>query len=248
MTPDLGRLIIRHRHVAPMLSALLGGTQAAVRITDATGTVILERDTTRLAAQPDRFPIVVEGRTLGWVDGDRIARAVASVLSYAAAREMDKRSLAQEALDRYRELNLVYDLAERLSGELDTAAIAEAAEEEAGRLVKGGRGILRTGDAGGILGAVGASGVAEIVGDVAADPRASREERSFASLAAAPVTAHGEHLGALAVATDDAREIRAAELKLLTAIAAIVGPVLGRVLGREAGSGVGAREAVAADR
>ena len=41
---------------------------------------------------------------LGWVEGGRSARGVASVLAYAAARERDKRSLANEALERYREL------------------------------------------------------------------------------------------------------------------------------------------------
>ena len=36
---ELRRLIVRHRHVAPMLSSLLGGTNAAVRILDGSGTV-----------------------------------------------------------------------------------------------------------------------------------------------------------------------------------------------------------------
>ncbi|MDQ3128430.1 MAG: hypothetical protein M3Q66_08265, partial [Chloroflexota bacterium] len=120
--PDLARLIVRHRHVAPMLSALLSGTNAGVRISDVDGAVILEREANGIGFE--RFPIAVEGRTVGWVEGDRVGRAIASVLSYAVAREGDKRSLAREALDRYRELNLVYDLAERLSGDLAVAGVA----------------------------------------------------------------------------------------------------------------------------
>ena len=38
MDIDSRRIVIRHRHVAPMLSALLGGTNAAVRISDDAGT------------------------------------------------------------------------------------------------------------------------------------------------------------------------------------------------------------------
>jgi GAF domain-containing protein len=239
---DLRRLIVRHRHVAPMLSALLGGTQAAVRISDAEGGTILERDTSRLSESSERFPISVEGTTIGWVEGDRVARAVAAVLSYASAREADKRSLAREALDRYRELNLVYDLAERLSGDLEPAAVVTVAEEEAGRLVPGGRGLLRDAPEGGILGSVAASGVAEVVNDSADDPRATDEERAFASLAAAPVTAHGERLGVLCVGSETPRELTAADLKLLTAIASIVGPVLERARGE------GAVAAAAAER
>jgi hypothetical protein len=232
MQPDLSRLIVRHRHVAPMLSALLGGTRAAVRIVDASGKMILERDASRIQDDPGRFPILVDGATLGWVEGDTTARAVAAVLSYACAREADKRSLAQEALDRYRELNLVYDLAERLGGDLDTEDVVAVAEEEAGKLVRGGRGMLRRG-ATGVLGAVESSGVAEIVTDLGGDPRADGEERSFASIAAAPVTARGTTLGVLAVGSDAQRELTSADLKLLTAVAAIVGPVLDRAKSAE---------------
>ncbi len=228
MSVDLNRLIRRHRHVAPMLSALLGGTQAAVRITDADGTTILERDTTRIEDASERYPIVVEGATLGWVAGGRLGRAVAAVLSYAAAREADKRSLAGEALDRYRELSLVYDLAERLNAETTAGGIATIAAHEAGRLLRGGTGRLITESGAGILGAVGQSGVAELVNDVPNDPRATDDERQYASLAVAPVTANGRAIGVLAAGTPRAQDLTSADLKLLTAIALLVGPALER--------------------
>jgi hypothetical protein len=139
MEIDLERLVVRHRHVAPMLSVLLGGTNAAVRIRDASGTVILEREGDGIGA--DSFPIVVEGETVGSVEGGRIARAVAAVLSYASAREADKRSLANEALERYRELNLVYNLAEALSGLVSVAAIGQSALAEVNRLPGDGVGV-----------------------------------------------------------------------------------------------------------
>jgi GAF domain-containing protein len=230
---DLNRLVRRHRHVAPMLSALLGGTQAAVRISDAAGATILERDAGRLTGATERFPIVVEGETLGWVEGDRVARAVAAVMSYAAAREADKRSLAGEALDRYRELSLVYDLAERLNGETTADGIADIAAHEAGRLLRDGEGRLVTDAAGGILGAVGDSGVAELVSDVAADERATGDERRFASLAVAPVTSNGRPVGVLAAGTSRQHDLTSADLKLLTAIALLVGPAIERARAAE---------------
>ena len=108
---ELRRLIVRHRHVAPMVSALLASVDAAVTIDDAEGAVILQRDGpegtgptgTDVASRAD---VIVDGETLGWVDGGRPARGIAAVLAYAAARERDKRSLANEALERYRELSL----------------------------------------------------------------------------------------------------------------------------------------------
>ena len=43
MEHDLARLIVRHRHVAPMLSALLSGTNAGVRISDSEQSEILKQ-------------------------------------------------------------------------------------------------------------------------------------------------------------------------------------------------------------
>src|SRR5262245_49119012 len=122
---ELRRLIVRHRHVAPMLSVLLAGTDARVTITATSGEVILDR---QIGAAPadapvERHPIVVDGSTVGWVDGPRPSGAVAAVLSYAVARERDKKALAKEALDRYRELSLIYDLADRIGGRLEVDAV-----------------------------------------------------------------------------------------------------------------------------
>ena len=245
MALDLARLVVRHRHVAPMLSALLSGTNAGVRIRDEAGTVILEREATGIGFE--KFPITVEGRTVGVVEGDRTGRAIAAVLSYAVARETDKRSLAREALDRYRELNLVYELADRLSGELDREAIGRTVVAEASRLPAGGEGFLLLlddsgalhplgggpgaelagdGAAGGILGAITASAVAEEVNDARADPRAGSAERAFGSLIGAPVVARGRTLGVVGAASREPIAYQAADLKLIAAIAAIAGPAI----------------------
>ena len=239
--PDLARLIVRHRHVAPMLSSLLTGTNAGCRISDVDGIVIIEREGSGIGFE--KFPITVEGRTVGWVEGDRAGRAIAAVLSYAVAREADKRSLAREALDRYRELNLVYELADRLSGELDLDAIGRIVVAEASKLPAGGSGFLLVGDdelrpiggdaAGlgamsglGIIGSIAATAVAEEVNDVPSDARATATERVFASIIAAPVVARGRTLGVLGAASRTRLEFQAADLKLVAAIAAIAGPAL----------------------
>jgi adenylate cyclase len=263
METDLARLIIRHRHVGPMLSALLSGTNAGVRISNEAGEVILEREAAGIGFE--KFPITVEGRTVGWVEGDRAARAIASVLSYAVSREEDKRSLAREALDRYRELNLVYQLADRLSGELDIDAIGRIVVGEASKLPTGGTGFLLVLDgagllhpvagapgpdamavpdegAEGIVGAVARSAVAEEVNDVGADPRATAAERAYASLIVAPVVARGQTLGVVGAGTRTRVDYQAADLKLLAAIAAISGPAIAQTRSQvetHEGSGVG---------
>lgn len=247
---ELRRLVVRHRHVAPMLSVLLASTNARVTITDADGSVILDRQAGGdgpAGDDPaaDRHPIAVEGRTVGWVAGPRPAGAIASVLSYAAARETDKRALAREALDRYRELNLIYDLAEQIGATLEVDAVVGVATEEASRLPSGGEGFVvlghGTGDVardlgGGILGAI-AAGDAEIVNDVAADPRATEAERAWASLVAAPLKVRGERLGVIGTRSATSIDYHASDLKVLTAIAALTAPTIDQAARHQAAIG-----------
>jgi putative methionine-R-sulfoxide reductase with GAF domain len=247
---EFKRLVVRHRHVAPMLSVLLAGTDARVVITDAEGAVILDRQAGPAAvAGPgtasDHFRITVEGETVGWVDGPRPAGAIASVLSYACSRETDKRALAREALDRYRELNLIYELADEIGATLEVDEVARVAVGEASRLPTGGTGFLLVHDAGafaarptdgeaafpgadpsaGILGAIFV-GDGEIVNDVAADPRATEAERRIASLVAAPLQVRGERIGIIGTMSTTPLEFRASDLKVLGAIASLAAPTL----------------------
>jgi putative methionine-R-sulfoxide reductase with GAF domain len=245
---ELRRLIIRHRHVAPMLTMLLASTDAKVHITDADGETVLDRDSraSEEDASIERHPIVVESETVGWVEGPRPASAIASVLSYACSRETDKRSLASEALDRYRELNLIYDLADRIAGSPHLADVTAVAIGEAGRLPTGGVGFLLlesptlglltphpVGDEGalfpeqsataGLLGAAYA-GDPEIVNDVAADSRATTTDRVAASLIVAPLKVEGARLGVVGTASKEPVQFQAGDLKILTAIAALTAP------------------------
>lgn len=59
------------------------------------------------------------------------------LIGWGMARDAERRSLAEEALERYRELNLLYDMAER-SASLDPATIIRVATTEVGRLCRRG--------------------------------------------------------------------------------------------------------------
>lgn len=252
---ELRRLIVRHRHVAPMVSALLAGIDAAVTIRDAQGGVILERGGPSGTGPTDpgvRQDVTVDGDLLGWVEGGPPARGVAAVLAYAAARERDKRSLANEALERYRELSLIYDLAAAIGGSNSVGPVVETAVAELSRLPHDARGFLLLADgevlssaAGadgeggpltearvgvGIVGAVAASGGAELVEDTGSDPRATEAERAGGSVVVASLRAGDVTLGVVG-ATATGGPFRSADLKVVTAIAALAGPAIGRALG-----------------
>jgi len=266
---EFKRLVVRHRHVAPMLSVLLAGTDARVVISDAEGAVILDRQSGAAPsdAPSGHHPITVEGETVGWVDGPRPAAAVASVLSYACSRELDKRALAREALDRYRELNLIYELADEIGATLEVDEVARVAVAEAGRLPTGGIGFLLLRDGGvfvprpddadevlpggdpehGILGAI-LAGDGEIVNDVAADPRSTEAERRIASIVAVPLQVRGERIGVIGTVSREAMEFRASDLKVLGAIASLAAPTLDQAAVHESAVRPATTGAPAADR
>jgi adenylate cyclase len=243
--PTLERILLRNRRVAPMVSALLAGVGVPLRIIDVDERAILVRGEEAGAIDAERFPITVAGEPVGWVEGPRQARAIAAVIGYAVAREIDARSLADEALERYRELALIYDLAATLGTRLDVEAVAETAREEIGRLPAGGvpfvlltegdGRLLDPGERGaapgqhvgdGIIGAVASSGSAELVNEPAADPRASAWERGQGAIICAPLRSEGSTIGVLGLAGALGTEYLAADLKLVTAIASLTGPAL----------------------
>jgi len=260
---ELRRLIVRHRHVAPMVAALLASIDAAVTIRDGEGAAILERGGPTGTGPQDpavRQDVVVDGDMLGWVEGGRAARGIAAVLAYAAARERDKRSLANEALERYRELSLIYDLAATIGGSDEVEPVVHAAVTELSRLPHDARGfvlladgeggMLRTapgadGEGGpiaearagvGIVGEAAISGGSELVEDTAMDPRATGPERDGGSLVVAALRAGDVTLGVVG-ATATGGPFRSADLKVVTAIAALAGPAIGRALGVGPGQG-----------
>ncbi len=243
--PTLERILLRNRRVAPMVSALLAGIGVPLKVIDAEDRVILERGEQAASAEVERFPINAAGETVGWVEGPRQARAIAAVLGYAVARELDARSLADEALERYRELSLIYDLAGTLGTRLSVEAVAETARDEVGRLPAGGvpfvllteadGRLLDAGERGaapgqqtgeGIIGTVVSSGAAELVNEPAADARATPWERGQGAIVCAPMRSEGATIGVLGLAGPLGTEYAAADLKLVTAIAALTGPAL----------------------
>ena len=110
---ELRRLIVRHRNVAPMVSALLAGTDASVTIRDADGSVILDR-AAGARDGTERHDITVDRDTVGSVEGGRAARAIASVLAMprlASATSGASRTRPSSATASCRS---IYDLADAI--------------------------------------------------------------------------------------------------------------------------------------
>jgi serine phosphatase RsbU (regulator of sigma subunit) len=198
-----------------------------------------------LSAGLSRVPVTLEDATLGWVTGHpAAAAATAGLLTHLAAKEFERRSLAGEVLHLYREVHLIEHLSEQLTALLDLSAVGQSALDQARRLIAASHGgILVMEEPGGPLRSVASfgafgdghaappfpssrfaasiveRGVAEIVNDCAADPRALEAERSLHSLICAPLRAKQRSVGVIALANTLGTPYSTADLKLLNTIA-----------------------------
>ena len=103
------------------ITALAGAMGCTLGIEDASGKPFLPG----AMAGPARVPVVLEGSILGWATGPSAAAgALASLLMHLAAKESERRALASEVLQLYRQVNLIERLSEQLAAVLDLSAAA----------------------------------------------------------------------------------------------------------------------------
>ncbi|MGQ9867169.1 MAG: PP2C family protein-serine/threonine phosphatase [Pseudanabaenaceae cyanobacterium] len=212
------------------LIALDGGA-----IVDEAGNVWFGRD-----GGGDRHP-VTWGEERIWVVG---SAAAARLLQQFVTQEIDKKRLAEETLDKYREINLLYRLSEELTASFDVKVLARLILAEAQKLVRGTGGSLmlwqsdtqrlqtvevfgKNMDAAftleldrSIAGRVFGSGKGEIVNDVTADPQFLPTNAPVASLICVPLKAGDRPIGVVNFYHNPAILYTAQDLQLLSALAA----------------------------
>ncbi len=190
-----------------------------------------------------QHPIHLNGRTIGWAMGNSKARSIAKLLSYLANLAVEKKELARETLERYKEINLLYTISERMSATLELEEVAALVLEEARRLIDATSGSvmllnekanqldilsafgekynptthLKLGE--GIAGYVALTRKAEIVNDVAADSRYIPGKNQVSSLICAPLRTQDFAIGVINLSNENPVQYSAADLKLLNALA-----------------------------
>lgn len=91
------------------------------------------------------YPLFVDRQYLGWLvveNAAPVGAAMHSTLALLLKERVEKRRLARETLDRYREVNLLYRLTERFGVSLDTGEILQIALDEAKRVIRASSGIV----------------------------------------------------------------------------------------------------------
>ncbi len=137
----LTRLLQRNPELKDAIGMLLGGGGEQASLRDLHGNVLAGA-----AGSPPGggVPVTLQGETIAWVSDGPAAKPLAQLIEYLARQEEEKRSLGAETIERYRELNLLYHLSERLAETPRPAAIIQAALDEALRLNKSKAGLLLT--------------------------------------------------------------------------------------------------------
>ena len=128
----LRNLIKKRRDSASAVSALVGAFGTGLAVEGPDGELLLGE---RGGGAGPRCPVTLDGEHLGWVSGGDQAEAVASLLGHLAAREAERKTLANEVLHLYREVNLIYSFSEKLASTLELDKVAGLTLDQARHLI-----------------------------------------------------------------------------------------------------------------
>ena len=248
MPPNpLQKLLKPNGELRSILAHLLPGMENTVAVFDPQGQVLLGGSDW---AAGERVPVVHEAQILGWVvaagPSSVDAAAVAELLSFLINQEGDKKSLAAELVERYRELNLHYHLTERLSAAALPEPVALLAIEEALRLIPAvsGLALLDRGGSGEfsqvappgqtqasltpccLVERVLVNGKAELANAVSSAEYFPQAPETTLSILCTPLKTEKNTLGALLLVRPAGQVFSAGDLKLLNTIAMQTAPAI----------------------
>ncbi|TNE43350.1 MAG: hybrid sensor histidine kinase/response regulator [Deltaproteobacteria bacterium] len=216
---------------------------------------LLDHEGKHLLGEPDlafekEFPLELDGEHVGLLRGDGRSGALFSALHHWITEENSKKKMADEVLNAYREITLLYHLSEKLSTSLKIHKVVAVALEEVGRLIRGTCGAAVLFDASRVavakssfgwegneesyetlseqvLGIVESSEKAEVVNLLQEDHRFEATALPVQSLVWAPLKSKHRIFGVLWMGHSDAgHEYSAADLNLLNTIASQVSPAI----------------------
>jgi putative methionine-R-sulfoxide reductase with GAF domain len=220
----LKRLLSKKKVATSIVNALIEAMSAPVSIQDIEGHILIGLANN---GSPRKYLITCGNDLIGWTIGHARAEPIATLLTYLANKEAEKDTLADEMLERYRELNLLYNLSEKLATSLELDVVAQTALDEASRLIRATAGWVMLLDEGqadldtiaafgqgfqaqqkvklgeGVIGGVALGSKAELVNDLQADTRYVDDQISTAisSLACAPLKTKNQTIGVIALDT-----------------------------------------------
>ncbi|MDV2992970.1 MAG: Adaptive-response sensory-kinase SasA [Chroococcidiopsis sp. SAG 2025] len=208
MVPVNFKKIATKKEVVALLEYLKQETGTAIQIHDADGKRIVGVGSEN---STHRYPIEFADRVIGWIAGSEKAIAIVNLISYLLKQEFEKKALANELLEKYRELTLLHDITTQITASLELKEVAQLVIEGVGKLIEATGGSIsllnqKTGEleslssvgqafppqeslklGGGLIGRIADTGKGEIVNDITADPRFGEYQGPIKSLICVPL-------------------------------------------------------------
>jgi adenylate cyclase len=229
------------REVSSILTSILKAVNTDIGIQDLEGNLLLGE---KSKEGFEKYPVEGINDIIGWVTGKEYVFSVVSLLNYLTYIDYEKRSLASELLDKYKEVSLLYDIAEGITS-LNSAEAGTLILEKATRLIKADsasimlfnkdKGILevvsgigkdydtkvslKPGE--GVAGHVLITGKGEIINKLQKDPRFIKGNNRISSLICIPLRLRNETIGVMNISTEEPFEYTSEDYKVMTTIATL---------------------------
>jgi class 3 adenylate cyclase len=232
--------LISKKEIYSIINEIINTIDGSVAVQDADERFLMGKDSKNLLG---RYPVELSGEVIGWVTGGEKSSTVASLLTHIAGREFEKKTLARETLDKYKELILLYDISEKIASCLELKEVALLIINEARKLIETDNAsvmlfnedtdqleiiaasgneynpkiTLRPGE--GIAGNVLINRVADIINDVPSYPKYKEGANKMSSMMCAPLKIKDRVIGVVNISSVEPVNYTAKDLKLFSALA-----------------------------
>lgn len=126
--------IVNKKKIASAINDILRLANISITIKDNEGNIIFGEK----PADPlyKHTPIHISGEVVCWMVGKKEAENVFSLISYIITGEIERCRLADETLENYKELNMFYDLSEKIASTVDFKELSTFILDEARSMIK----------------------------------------------------------------------------------------------------------------
>lgn len=220
-------------------SEKISGTFLTIK--DADGNLVYGNDVQESVSQC--YPVEVNGSVFCWIIGKEPVGNILPIISNLINNEFEKRCVSEDALEKYKEINLLYNFSEKISSCLDLREVCGLVLDEAKSIIKctSGTVVLRDDETGefeavklfrsddnlnalnkiglGIEKSVIAKGSGEIINDAISDPRFDGDSGKVKAMICSPFKTKNKVCGAISLSHNAHIMYEARDLKLLNTLA-----------------------------
>jgi class 3 adenylate cyclase len=237
---SLKNIVGKKTETRSAIPTLIDGLKCQVWIEDEKGNILAgDKIESTLLEYPVRF----ENEVIGYVKGDEQVYIIGGLLDLLVQKEGEKKKLGTEVLNLYQEINLIFNFSEKLAKTIDAPAICAITLEEATHVIRNNDGVIvlwdekdkrlnvvaATGEEffhsevinlnATLLSKIIISGQSEIITDTSLLVENGIVLPEIQSIIYSALKVKHRVMGAIILASNEAVQYTAADLKLLTTLA-----------------------------